>query len=104
MTLRPAMRAFWILAMTGIFGATLPLFPGKALGAEKGARPLTMEELEVRGYREKPGELYLPVPAPMVSPSPVRLDLLREDILKPIPLWEILAAGSAKGGTGDDNR
>lgn len=104
MTVRPAVRACWVLAIAGILGATLPRFPGMAHGAEPESRPLTMEELEVRGYRELPGELYLPVPGTMGSSSPVRFDLIREDILKPIPLWEILTIESAKGGTGDDNR
>ena len=49
-----------------------------------GPAPLRMEELEVRGLREKPEVLYLPVPRGIVLPSPVRYDLFLEDMEKPV--------------------
>jgi hypothetical protein len=46
--------------------------------------PLKMEELEVRGTRAGPGVLYLPVPEGIYFLSPVRLDLIREDVVRPV--------------------
>jgi len=43
-----------------------------------------MEELEVRGLREKPEVLYLPVHRGIALPSPVRYDLFLEDMARPI--------------------
>ena len=63
--------------------------PGIALGAAPASPTLTMEELEVRGKLEKPDRLFVPVSWPTVPPSPLRLDLFREDLLKPIFPWEI---------------
>jgi hypothetical protein len=47
------------------------------------ASSLRMEELEVRGLREKPGTLYLPVHRGIDLPSPVRYDLFLEDAARP---------------------
>lgn len=63
--------------------------PGKAESAEPKSPVLTMEELEVRGIREKPGQLYVSVPDQIFTPAPVRYDLLAEDLSKPILPWEI---------------
>ena len=49
-----------------------------------GPAPLRMEELEVRGLREKPEVLYLPVHRGIVLPSPVRYDLFLEDMARPV--------------------
>jgi hypothetical protein len=46
--------------------------------------PLRMEELEVRGRREKPEVLYLPVHRGAALPSPVRYDLFLEDMSRPV--------------------
>jgi len=46
--------------------------------------PLRMEELEVRGLRDKPAVLYLPVHRGIAPPSPVRYDLLLEDMARPV--------------------
>lgn len=43
---------------------------------------LNMEELEVRGMRGTPDVLYLPVPEGIYFLSPVRHDLIREDLLR----------------------
>jgi hypothetical protein len=45
---------------------------------------LKMEELEVRGMRENPDVLYLPVPEGIYLLSPVRFDLIREDVVRPV--------------------
>ena len=47
------------------------------------ASSVRMEELEVRGLREKPGTLYLPVHRGIDLPSPVRYDLFLEDAARP---------------------
>jgi hypothetical protein len=78
----------WIVA--GIMLAGVFPHPGVAQEARGESPPLTMEDLEVRGFREKPGQLYLSVPNPIFSPAPVRFDLLREDIAGPINPYEIL--------------
>ena len=49
-----------------------------------GDAPIRMEELEVRGLREKPEVLYLPVHRGTLLPSPERYDLFLEDMSRPI--------------------
>jgi len=61
--------------------------------------PLRMEELEVRGLREKPEVLYLPVPRGIVLPTPVRYDLFLEDMERPVFPREILPQTPPAGGT-----
>ena len=65
------------------------IFPGKVWAAEKSRPSLTMEELEVRGSREKPDTLFLPVPGAIRHVAPVRFDLFREDMTRPVLPWEI---------------
>ena len=72
--------------------------PRKVSGG--GQHSLRMEELEVRGLREKPDVLYLPVPAGIALPSPVRYDLFLEDLTRPILPREILPEASP--ATGND--
>jgi hypothetical protein len=76
--------------------------PTVARGEEPGGKPLTMEDLEVRGYREKPDQLYLPVPPKIFHPSPVRVDLFLEDMTRPVTPWQITRHTTAKRGEGDD--
>ena len=64
------------------------MFPGEAHAADKDRPSLTMEELEVRGRREKPDRLFLPVPGAIRHVAPVRFDLFREDRTKPVLPWE----------------
>jgi hypothetical protein len=52
--------------------------------SEGGDATLRMEELEVRGLREKPGVLYLPVHKGISIPSPVSYDLFLEDMAQPV--------------------
>lgn len=63
--------------------------PGEVRAADKDRSSLTMEELEVRGRREKPGTLFLPVAGPIRHAAPVRMDLFREDMTRPVLPWEI---------------
>jgi hypothetical protein len=74
---------------------------GKARAAGADPPPLTMEELEVRGRREKPDRLYLPVPRGIPHAAPVRFDLLREDMTRPVLPWEIDSRNKAMGGKRD---
>ena len=74
----------------------------EARGEEPGGKPLTMEDLEVRGYREKPDQLYLPVPPKIFHPSPVRVDLFLEDRTRPVMPWVITRDTTAKGGEGEN--
>ena len=78
----------WLLAGVFVGG----IFPPQGEAQETGAESplLTMEELEVRGFREKPGQLYLSVPNQVFLPAQVRYDLLREDLSRPILPWEIV--------------
>jgi hypothetical protein len=46
--------------------------------------PLRMEELEVRGLRETPEILSLPVHRGIELPSPVRYDLFLDDMERPV--------------------
>jgi hypothetical protein len=73
------------------------MFPlsGMAQGPDAEAPSLSMEELEVRGIRDKPGQLYVSVPDQIFSPPPVRYDLFREDLARPVPPWE--TAGEQPG-------
>ena len=52
-------RALLLFAILALFRRTG--FHGGAAPGRRRARPLRMEELEVRGLREKPEVLYLPV-------------------------------------------
>ena len=84
--------------VTGVLGAGFFPSPGKAEETKGGAPPLAMEELEVRGFRDKPGQLYFSVPDQVFAPAPVRFDLLAEDLAKPFLPWEIV------GNPGRDDR
>jgi hypothetical protein len=71
--------------------------PGSSRGAAADSPVLTMEELEVRGKLEKPDRLFVPVSRRIVLPSPTRMDLFREDLLKPVSPWEIPNGGPSSG-------
>ncbi|HZD54742.1 MAG TPA: hypothetical protein VE080_00680 [Candidatus Aquicultoraceae bacterium] len=87
------MRRKGVLVETILLGALLTfgvaMAPGEVRAADKDRPSLTMEELEVRGRREKLGTLFLPVPGPIGHPASVRMDLFREDMTRPILPWEI---------------
>ena len=85
----------WLLAVV-LVGGIFPS-PGKAEGTAAESPLLTMEELEVRGFREKPGQLYLSVPNQPFFPAQVRYDLLREDLARPILPWEIVEENPGGG-------
>jgi len=89
------------LALAGLIGSGMVMGTGKARAAATGKAPLTMEELEVRGRREKPDKLYLPVFRGIRHPAPVRFDLLREDMTRPILPWEIESRNKPVGGKRD---
>jgi len=76
-------------------------FPAAPGAAWAGSTPLQMEELEVRGLREKPGVLYIPVNPGIALPSPVRYDLFLEDMARPVLPREILPEASPAGETRD---
>lgn len=85
-------RSLLGMAILGVLIASgVAIFPGKVCAAGKERPSLTMEELEVRGRREKPDTLFLPVPAAIRHAAPVRFDLFREDMTKPVLPWEIEA-------------
>lgn len=64
--------------------AGVPGFAAEKPPAGGEPHSLRMEELEVRGLREKPGVLYLPVQRGGVLPSPVRYDLFLMDMARPV--------------------
>ena len=64
-----------------------------------GSTPLHMEELEVRGLREKPEVLYLPVHPGIALPTPVRYDLFLEDMARPVLPADILPKALPAGRT-----
>jgi len=88
---RIVVRLLAVVLAGGIF---TPPGNGEATAAESPL--LTMEELEVRGYREKPGQLYISVPDHVFLPAPVRYDLLREDLARPVLPWEIVEEKSGR--------
>jgi hypothetical protein len=77
-----ALCAILVVAAAQCFAAGPP-------GNAGGDATLKMEELEVRGLREKPGVLYLPVHKAVTFPSPVRYDLFLEDMANPVSPREI---------------
>lgn len=90
------------LLLAGLIGSGMLMGTVKARAAGADPPPLTMEELEVRGRREKPDRLYLPVPRGIRYPAPVRFDLLREDMTRPVLPWEIDSRYKPVGGKHDD--
>ena len=82
-------KALIVLVILFLFATgSLAAEPRKA--ARGGPPSLRMEDLEVRGLRERPDILYLPVSAGIALPSPVRYDLFLEDMTRPILPQEIL--------------
>jgi hypothetical protein len=82
----------------------LPAGPGYAAGRPKAddrGAPLRMEDLEVRGIREKPEVLYLPVHRGIPPSSPVRYDLFLVDMSRPVAPREIESQPPPAGGTTD---
>ncbi|TFH32177.1 MAG: hypothetical protein E4G97_02970 [Deltaproteobacteria bacterium] len=72
-------------------------FAAEKTAAKGGPHSLRMEELEVRGLREKPGVLYLPVHHGITTPSPVRYDLFLTDMARPVLPREISTETSPAG-------
>jgi hypothetical protein len=77
--------------------ATATGFAAEKTAVGGGPDSLRMEELEVRGPREKPGVLYLPVHHGITIPSPVRYDLFLTDMARPILPREIPMKTSPAG-------
>jgi len=78
--------------------AAVPGFAAEKPAAGGGSHSLRMEELEVRGLREKPEVLYLPVHRGIAIPSPVRYDLFLEDMARPVFPREILQEAPGADG------
>jgi len=91
MRLAAAFLVLCILAAAPAFAAEKPA-PGR------GSHSLRMEELEVRGLREKPDVLYLPVHRGITIPSRVRYDLFLEDMMRPVFPREVLPEASRADG------
>ena len=89
------------LILAGLIGSGAAIIPGKARAAGGDQPPLTMEELEVRGRQEKPDTLFLPVPRGIRHGAPVRFDLYREDMTRPVLPWEINSRNQLEGGNRD---
>jgi hypothetical protein len=77
------MRGAAVFLALGILAAAPGLAAEKPT-AGRGSDPLRMEELEVRGLREKPSVLYLPVHHGNTNPSPIRFDLFLTDMARPV--------------------
>ncbi len=82
-----------VLCLAWAVGATARAQEVPGAGA-----PLKMEELEVRGILEKPGRLFVPRPAQVPLPLPVRFDFYREDMVRPILPGEITNDRLPNGG------
>jgi hypothetical protein len=76
-----------------LFLLSAPGFPVEPPRDGKEAPPIRMEDLEVRGLRERPEVLYLPVHRGITLPSPVRYDLFLEDMVFPVFPGEISPSG-----------
>lgn len=87
------MRKALAIFAIGFLSAS-PGFPAERRDAGAGSSPLEMEELEVRGLREKPGVLYLPVHRGIVLTTPVRHDLFLEDMARPVLPGEMVPEAS----------
>lgn len=74
-------------------------FAADPRGARAGSTPLKMEELEVRGLREKPDVLYLPANQGIALPTSVRYDLFLEDMARPVLPDEIIPEAFPSGRT-----
>jgi hypothetical protein len=90
------MRCAAVFLVLGILAAA-PGFAAEKPTAGGGSQSLRMEDLEVRGLREKPGVLYLPVPHGITIPSPVRYDLFLTDMARPVLPREIPRETSPAG-------
>ena len=88
--MRRAVVLYAILILAAVRG-----FAAEPPGGDGGGATLRMEELEVRGLREKPGILYLPVHKEIAFPSPVRYDLFLEDMARPVFPGEISSGSRA---------
>jgi len=88
-------RAVLFLALCIL--AAAPGFAAEKPAAGGGSHSLRMEELEVRGLREKPGVLYIPVRRGTTIPSPVRYDLFLTDMARPVLPREIPSESSPAG-------
>lgn len=63
---------------------------GPSAGTSEGSGPaVRMEELEVRGFREDPGLLFVPAPSGVPVPPLGRIDSLVGELGRPVPPWEI---------------
>ena len=82
------MRAAAFLALCIL--AAAPGVAAEKPSAGGGPHSLRMEDLEVRGLREKPEVLYLPIHQGITIPSPVRFDLFLEDMARPVFPRDIL--------------
>ena len=82
------MRAAAFLALCIL--AAAPCFAAEKPAAGGGPHSLRMEDLEVRGLRERPEVIYLPVHRGITIPSPVRYDLFLEDMARPVFPREVL--------------
>jgi len=68
----------------------------------KPSTPLRMEALEVRGLRERPEALYVPVHRGIPLSPPVRYDLFVSDLTRPVTLREMKSqTPSLTAGTTD---
>jgi len=90
-----------MLILAGLIGVGTAIIPAKALAAGRDQPPLTMEELEVRGHRERPDRLFLPVPKGIRHAAPVRFDLFREEMTTPVLPLEINRRNRLEGGNRD---
>ena len=89
-------RAVIYLALGFLTAA--PGFAAEKPAAGGGSHSLRMEELEVRGLREKPEVLYLPVHREITIPSPVRYDLFLEDMARPVFPRDVLTESPRADG------
>jgi len=99
------MRAAAFLALCIL--AAAPGVAAEKPAAGGGPHSLRMEDLEVRGIREKPEVLYLPAHRGITIPSPVRYDLFLDDMARPVFPREVLpedprADGSPRQGASID--
>jgi len=78
--------------------AATPGFGADRRGPNRPPGPLRMEQLEVRGIREKPDVLYLPVHHGMSAASPVRYDLFLVDMLRPVTPGDLEPQTPRAGG------
>ena len=99
---RKRIRLFPVIVLAlaaGVIGRTDAYPKDGSPGTAPNRARVTMEALEVRGYEQVPAKRFLPPVPDLFYRSPVRFDLLREDLEAPISPSEVRNEPRQTGGS-----